>query len=93
MVPPPVAVTVADGGFTLISGESLRDYRFNTGTAKHLFCKSCGVKSFYHPRSHPGKISINLRCFDADQGLSGRIADFDGANWEAAMAQEAGGRA
>ena len=30
--------------FTLVSGaESLTAYRFNTGTAQHLFCAVCGV--------------------------------------------------
>jgi len=74
---------VDKGDFRVTSGaDSLTEYTFNTGAAKHLFCQTCGVKSFYHPRSHPDGISINLRCFDADAGITGRIEDFDGANWE-----------
>ena len=46
--------------FILKSGEeSLAEYTFNTGIAKHLFCKSCGIKSFYVPRSHPDGVSVN----------------------------------
>jgi hypothetical protein len=34
--------------FTLISGEEcLTEYTFDSGVAKHLFCKHCGIKSFY----------------------------------------------
>jgi hypothetical protein len=69
--------------FRLISGEaSLTTYRFNTGTARHLFCSQCGVKSFYVPRSHPDGISVNVRCLDP--GTVGRmtIEPFDGQHWE-----------
>jgi hypothetical protein len=51
--------------FELISGrEWLQSYRFNTGTADHLFCRHCGIKSFYVPRSHPDGYSVNARCLD-----------------------------
>ena len=51
--------------FALVGGrEHLTSYRFNTGTAEHLFCNRCGVKSFYVPRSHPEGISVNARCLD-----------------------------
>jgi hypothetical protein len=51
--------------FRLLKGaESLTEYRFNTGTARHLFCRHCGVKSFYVPRSNPDGYSVNLRCLD-----------------------------
>jgi hypothetical protein len=45
--------------------EALTTYAFNTGTARHLFCRHCGVKSFYVPRSNPDGYSVNLRCLDA----------------------------
>ena len=49
----------------LVSGAgSLGEYRFNTGVAEHLFCTRCGVKSFYHPRSHRDAVNVNARCLD-----------------------------
>lgn len=68
--------------FTLVQGEQhLTEYTFNTGVAKHFFCKECGVKPFYVPRSNPDGISINARCIDKP-GPSLNIVDFDGQNWE-----------
>ncbi len=69
--------------FRLLKGSgSLADYRFGTGTARHLFCRTCGVKSFYVPRSNPDGYSVNLRCLDP--GTLGRvtISPFDGQHWE-----------
>ena len=41
-------VVVPQSEFVLLSGEDdLTIYRFNTKTAKHCFCKHCGVQSFY----------------------------------------------
>jgi hypothetical protein len=71
--------------FDLQSGkDSLTSYRFGTGAAEHLFCRACGIKSFYQPRSHPDAWSVNWRCLDDDHGLTPAIRAFDGRNWEAA---------
>jgi hypothetical protein len=52
--------------FRLLEGaDVLTTYTFNTGIAKHLFCRVCGIKSFYVPRSHPDSYSVNARCIDA----------------------------
>jgi hypothetical protein len=49
--------------FHLLQGaDALTEYKFNTGTARHLFCSRCGVKSFYVPRSNPDGYSVNVRC-------------------------------
>ena len=73
--------------FRLLSGEdALAEYRFNTGTAKHLFCRHCGVKAFYVPRSHPDGYSVNVRCLDAGTVECVNIAAFDDDNREAATA-------
>ena len=69
--------------FTLLQGEeSLGTYTFNTGTAKHLFCRSCGIKSFYVPRSHPEGFNVNARCIDSDTVRKMTIEPADGRNWE-----------
>lgn len=65
-------------------GDALASYRFGTGTAEHLFCSRCGVKSFYQPRSHPDCWSLNAHCFSTPIDLE--IAPFDGRHWEAAKA-------
>ena len=51
--------------FSLLAGaEALTEYTFNTGTAKHRFCRHCGIKSFYVPRSNPDGFDVNVHCLD-----------------------------
>ena len=79
-------IMVPHEAFELLTGrDSLSSYRFGTGTADHLFCSSCGVKSFYQPRSHPDCWSVNANCLD--QPIELAIEQFDGRNWEAAAAE------
>jgi hypothetical protein len=69
--------------FRLVSGEdALAAYQFNTGVAKHLFCRVCGIKSFYVPRSHPDAFSVNARCLDEGTVESMNVVKKDGRNWE-----------
>lgn len=69
--------------FRLLQGEgNLASYTFDTHEAKHLFCKTCGIKSFYIPRSHPDGYSVNARCLDNGTVIGMNITLFDGRNWE-----------
>lgn len=78
-----LAMIVPKDQFTLMSGEEyLTEYTFDTGSAKHLFCKHCGIKAFYIPRSHPEGISVNARCLDPGSVDKMNIKKFDGQNWE-----------
>jgi len=67
--------------FELISGkDDLTTYEFNTKTAKHTFCKHCGIHPFYVPRSDPGKIDVNARCLDDIDVAELAPTPFDGKN-------------
>ena len=69
--------------FRLLEGEeALTTYTFNTGVAKHLFCSTCGIKSFYVPRSHPDGYSVNARCLDPETVEGMDVEPFDGREWE-----------
>ncbi len=69
--------------FTLVQGEDcLTTYTFNTQVAQHLFCRHCGVKSFYIPRSHPHGYNVNVRCLDPGTVKKTTVRPFDGRNWE-----------
>ncbi len=79
---------VREEDFRLLSGAgNLTNYSFNTNTAKHLFCKTCGIKSFYRPRSHPEGYSVNFHCLDKTGFDKVEITDFDGENWEASISK------
>ncbi|MEO8160428.1 MAG: GFA family protein [Arenimonas sp.] len=77
--------------FRLLSGaDVLAEYTFNTGVAKHRFCRVCGIKSFYIPRSNPDGVDVNVRCLDEGSVSALEIEPFDGQHWErhgAALAQ------
>ena len=69
--------------FRLVSGaDDITEYTFNTGVAKHRFCRVCGIKSFYIPRSNPDGVDVNARCLDPGSVESLGIEAFDGARWE-----------
>lgn len=78
---------IAREKFELVSGaDVLSTYTFNTGIAKHTFCRHCGIHAFYTPRSHPDQVDVNVRCLDGVDPDELHPAPFDGKNWEAAMA-------
>ena len=54
---PESAVSVSAGA------EWLGTYTFNTGVAKHRFCRECGIHIYHHLRSEPDKVAINGACF------------------------------
>ena len=76
----------------ILSGaDALTAYTFNTGTAKHTFCRHCGIHAFYQPRSDPENYSVNARCldeYDPETMRSERL--FDGREWEAHFAKAGG---
>ena len=68
--------------FKLVSGgDALITYSFNTHTAKHLFCKVCGIKSYYVPRSHPDGFSVNAHCLD-EGTIVLLVTRINGREWE-----------
>ncbi len=78
-----VHLIVSKGDFRLLTNEAdVTTYTFNTRTAKHIFCRHCGIKSFYIPRSHPDGVSVNVNCIDPGTIASINLTDFDGRNWE-----------
>jgi hypothetical protein len=76
-------IIVTKDRFTLLRGaDALTTYTFNTGIAKHTFCRVCGIHAFYTPRSHPDGIDVNARCLDGDAHSRFEIRPFDGQRWE-----------
>ena len=74
---------VSHKNFRLLSDDdAISTYTFNTGVAQHHFCKHCGIKSFYVPRSHPDGLSVNVNCLDPETIESLSEVPFDGRNWE-----------
>ncbi|MFN4184780.1 MAG: GFA family protein [Hyphomonas sp.] len=83
-----IHVIVPASRFRLLQGkDNLSEYTFNTGAARHLFCKTCGIKSFYVPRSNPDGFAVTWRALDNWMDLKVTVIPFDGQNWEANAAR------
>jgi hypothetical protein len=77
-------VVVPAARFRLLTPRgAMTEYRFNTGVARHLFCATCGVQAYYHPRSNPDGVAVTVACLDAGTAASVTTRQFDGRNWEA----------
>ena len=60
-----VAASVDLGGISFISGEeNLSSYRFNTGSAQHFFCSTCGIYTHHQRRSNQQQYGVNVACLD-----------------------------
>jgi hypothetical protein len=60
-----IAVTADLSDIEFLQGEdNLSLYRFNTGTAKHYFCSTCGIYTHHQRRSNPKQFGINVACID-----------------------------
>ncbi len=71
--------------FRIVKGEDeLALYQFNTMTAKHYFCRHCGIHPFARPRIDPGMWVVNVRCIDGVDLSSLPVVPFDGEHWEEA---------
>ncbi|MDP2061612.1 MAG: GFA family protein [Phaeovulum sp.] len=77
-----VAVSAPLGGVSIVKGaEMLTLYQFGTGTAKHWFCKVCGIYTHHQRRSNPNEYGVNAACLE---GVNPRDLDpvpwFDGVH-------------
>ena len=63
-----VMTKVHESRFRLLQGEeNLGLYQWNTRTAKHHFCKTCGIYTFHRKRVTPDFFGVNVYCLeDAD---------------------------
>jgi hypothetical protein len=76
-----VAASANLDGLTITSGaDYLTLYQFNTNTAKHYFCKKCGIYTHHQRRSNPNHFAVNVACLEG-------ISPFD---FEAVQVNEGG---
>ena len=56
-----VVASVSINNLKVVTGETkLREYTFNTHTAKHYFCSICGIYTHHQRRSVPSEYGFNI---------------------------------
>jgi len=58
------SVPLAD--LTICRGvDNLTLYQWNTNTARHYFCRTCGIYTHHQKRSDPTQFGFNVACIDS----------------------------
>ncbi|GIU06504.1 MULTISPECIES: GFA family protein [unclassified Shewanella] len=77
-----VVTSIALNGISVTKGEDkLSLYQFNTFTAKHYFCRLCGIYTHHQSRSNPQQYGFNVACIEGINPYTlGEIPVMDGIN-------------
>jgi hypothetical protein len=77
-----IVATVPVSGLRVVAGqESLGLYRFGTMTARHFFCRTCGIYTHHQRRSNPDECGYNVGCLDGVNPFDlGPVPTSDGIN-------------
>ncbi len=77
-----IAASVPLSGIKIVKGgDALRLYQFNTKTAKHYFCGTCGIYTHHQHRSNPSQYGFNVACMEGINPLKiVGIPTHDGVN-------------
>ncbi|MBB1270217.1 GFA family protein [Shewanella sp. SR44-3] len=77
-----IAASVSLDEIEFIQGEqALTLYQFNTNTAKHYFCRHCGIYTHHQRRSNPTQFGFNVACLEGINPLTiQQIPTYDGVN-------------
>lgn len=68
-------IGISSDDFRLLKGqESLADYQFNRNNIHHLFCKTCGVKSFGRGIGPGGKPMVAIMVATVDNVSDAELA-------------------
>ena len=70
----------ADQFKQLAGADAQTDYQFNTKNIHHLFCSTCGVRSFGHGTGPDGKpmYAVNVRTLEDVDPDALKVTKFDG---------------
>lgn len=77
-----VVTSVPLSAFRILQGaENLTLYQFNTRTAEHYFCSTCGIYTHHRRRSNPNQFGVNVACIEGVNPFElGDIPTTDGIN-------------
>ena len=77
-----VVTSVPLDAFRILQGaENLTLYQFNTKTAEHYFCATCGIYTHHRRRSNPNQFGVNVACIEGVNPFElGDIPTTDGIN-------------
>lgn len=72
---------VHESQLEMLSGaDALVEYRWNSGIARHFFCKHCGIYTFHRKRAMPDHFGVNIHCLDDFDHSSLLVRATEGAN-------------
>jgi len=73
-----IVVSAPLSGVTVVRGaDNLTLYQWGTKTAKHWFCKTCGIYTHHKRRSNPNEYGVNVAILD---GVN--PADLGAVSWD-----------